>query len=682
MSDELMLQKVQILDNAIEEAIINDTVDELNVSCFVSLIKGYGVLGRFEDMKRCFDRLKEAGALRDNRLYDEMLRWYAHAYNLKEVIALKEEMEEQNIFHTAHTYHYVFRVLDKYYPRMVERYMNEMRNKGIQIEAYMYPTLLRVFGVLQDHAMVEQLYREIKGKVAAGNVQAFTPAVAVQLLKTFNEDTGRCEAIIQEAENCGLLSSEVVQAEIVQYYSNHDRSADLHALVSRIPYKSPDIYRVLLRDASKRRDRQTFQTLLAEIQEHKVPINERVFGEVITALGYFNDVEGVKYYFHQALSSDIVHSPLFFAMAASAFARLGDAQAIDECWNDLLQSKVTITMPVYNKFLDLYMANNNVEMVQQILNTMMKLVPPNPVTATTVVDMLGKMGRLSEMESVLEEMSRSSNAAPTQVTFHQAMNAYGKSGDVAKMERMRERMREEGFQENHVTFNILFEGYGRAKRYERIKELVEERRAKRIPFEEFGYAVLLNAYSRAHMVEETTQIVDEMVAAGVTFSSRMLATLATSFSYIGDVPKVEHYVSLLLSHPDCRQRDIESIYLMYAKMRDTVKLQELLDVERLPKTQFIYNVCVGAFARAGEHTKVSSLLTQMEGRGFTLSRNTSVTLSSLLLKAGKLELAQTVLKWKGCAPSTPNETGEEEEENVQLEDNTSPSLDEHINSHG
>ncbi|ESL10068.1 hypothetical protein TRSC58_02203 [Trypanosoma rangeli SC58] len=672
--DDVMLQKVQHLESVLEECVQNDTVDEVEPSYLLSLIKGYGALGRFEDMKRCFTSFKDAGVVRDHRLYDEMLRWYAHAYNLKEVIALKEEMQEKQIFHTAQTYQHVFRVLDKYYPRMVEKYVNEMRSKGIQIEAFMYPTLLRVFGELQDFNMVQQLYREIKGKVAMGSTNVFSAAVVVQLLKTYQNDMERCNCIIHEAENHGLLANEFVQAEIVQFYSIHNRYDHLHALVSRLPYKSPDMYRVLLRDAAKRKDRRAFNALLREMHENRIVINERMFGVVVAALGRFNDLEGVKRYFHEALMNDAIRTPLFFSIAASAFARLGDTQAVNECWNDLVSSKVTITMPVYNKFLDLYMANNNVEKVQEILNTMMKLVPPNPITATTVVDMLGKMGRLDEMESVLEEMSHSTNAVPTQVTYHQAMNAYAKTGDVAKMEAMRAKMKEEGFQENHITFNIIFEGYGRAKRYEHIKELVEERRSKQIPMEEFAYVGLLNIYSRARMVEETSKLVEEMVASGVPFTSRMLATVATSFSYIGDIPKMEYYISLLLSHPDCRQRDVESVYLIYSKMRDTVKLQQLLDTEKLPKTQFVYNVCVGAFARSGEHTKVASLLTQMEEKGFSLTRNTSVTLSSLLLKAGKLELAQTVLKWKGCAPHQ----GEEEGNDVAEDESVLTPLDKDI----
>ncbi|CAD2216738.1 hypothetical protein ADEAN_000421100 [Angomonas deanei] len=56
----------------------------------------------------------------------------------------------------------------------------------------------------------------------------------------------------------------------------------------------------------------------------------------------------------------------------------------------------------------------------------------------------------------------------------------------------------------------------------------------------------------------------------------------------------------------------------------------------------------------------------MEKMGYTLSRNTSVTLSSLLLKAGKLELAQTVLKWKGINPS--EKLPENVDSDVELEE--------------
>ncbi|KAG5466876.1 hypothetical protein LSCM1_01053 [Leishmania martiniquensis] len=647
-ADEVMLQKVQHLRRILEEAIANDTLDDLGALYASSLIRGFGVLGRFEEMRQCFDLLDKVGLVKDHKLYDEMLRWYAHAYNLKEVVALKEEMTRKEVYHTTQTYQNVFRVLDRYYPRLVEKYLAEMRGRGMQVDGPMYPTLVRVFHALSDYAKVEELFREAKQRAAQGATHTMSPALIVQMLRCYPRDVTRGEAIVQDAEQYGLLSNEAVQAEVLNHYALNDQPEAMQTFLERIPHKTANVFRVLLRNAAQHRNRAQFNAVLQEMEAKDIPLNERLFSVIVTSLAHFQDPEGVRAYVHKALASNRIHTPLFFADVATAFERLGDVDAVDQSWAGLLNTKMTITMPVYNRFLDVYMALNNMPKVQEILDTMMKLVPPNPVTATTVVDMLGKMGRLTEMEAILDEMCKSTNAVPTLVTYHQAMNAYAKCGDVSKMEAVREKLKLKGFHENAVTYNILFDGYGRAKRFEHLLELVEERKERGIPMEEFGYVVLLNTYARARMPTEAEALVDEIVSgSNVVLSSRLLATVASTFSQTGNVDQMQRYISLLLSHPECRLRDIESVYLIYARLRDTVKLQELLDTPKLPKTSFIYNICVSAFARAGEHAKVAFLLTEMESRGFALTRNTSIVLSSLLLKAGRLELAQMVLKWKG-----------------------------------
>jgi pentatricopeptide repeat protein len=649
--DEVMLGKVQHLRRVVEDAVANDRLDDLEPMFAVSLLRGFGVMGRFEDMRKCFDELDAAGAVKDHKLYDEMLRWYAHSYNLKEVIALKEEMTRKEVYHTSQTYQNVFRVLDRYYPRLVEKYLAEMRARGMQVDGSMYPTLVRVFNALNDTQTVENLYREAKKKAGAGDMHSMSSMLIVQMLRCFPRDLPRGEAIVRDAEEFGLLTNEAVQAEVLNFYALNEKPDAVKAFLARLPQKSANVYRVLLRNAARRHNRSEFNGVLKEMESRRVPLTERLLSVIVTSLALFHDIEGVEAYVHKAMHSNQIHTAMFFADAASAFARLGKVNAVDQCWKDLLESKMVVTMPVYNRFLDVYMGLNNMTKVQEILDTMMKLVPPNPVTATTVVDMLGKMGRLTEMEAILDEMSKSTNAVPTLVTYHQAMNAYAKCGDVAKMEAIRERLKQEGFHENAVTFNILFEGYGRAKRFEHLQELVQERKERHIPMEEFGYVVLLNTYGRARMAAEAEALVQDMISSSIlVFTPRMLSTVASTFSRVGNVEEMEKYVALLLAHPECNQRDVEAVYQIYARLRDTVKLQELLDNAKLPRSAVIYNTCVSAFARAGEHTKVAGLLTEMEKQGITLSHSTSVVLSSLLLKAGKLELAQTVLKWKGLSP--------------------------------
>ncbi|CAD2216737.1 hypothetical protein AGDE_09356 [Angomonas deanei] len=546
--DELMLQKISHLKAVIDTAVQNDEVDLIDSSLMMSLIKGYGVLAKFDEMKDCFETLKKAGAIKDHRLYDEMIKWFAYSYNLKEVIAFKEEMSENGIYHTPFTYHNVFKVLDKYYPRMVEKYLAEMRSKGMRIESFMYPTLLRVFAELQDFNTVERLYKEAKDRVSQEG-GFLNPGVIIQMLRYNVNDLERCQAIIHDAENYGLLATQSVQAEILHLYSRNQKYEELQAFLAKIPNKSQDMYRVLLKDAVKRKDKKDFLRIISEIESSQMTVGERLFSVMIVGASNFRDGERVKKYISKAQDSDQVRTPMFFCDAAVAYSRLGDLDAVDQCWKDLLESKMVITMPVYNRFLDLYMNSNNMGMVQEILDTMMKLVPPNPVTATTVVDMLGKMGRIQEMEAVLDQMSKSANATPTLVTYHQAMNAYAKCGDVVKIEEVRDKIRKAGFQENHVTYNIMFEGYGRAKRYENLEELIQERKDKKIAMEEFGYVVLLNAYSRARMKENVEALVDEMVNSGVNLSSRMLATIASSYSAVENTTQMEHYIKILRNHP-------------------------------------------------------------------------------------------------------------------------------------
>jgi hypothetical protein len=66
-------------------------------------------------------------------------------------------------------------------------------------------------------------------------------------------------------------------------------------------------------------------------------------------------------------------------------------------------------------------------------------------------------------------------------------------------------------------------------------------------------------------------------------------------------------------------------------------------------SEFILNVCIAAFAKAGMHDRVASILEELSAKNFALHTNTAVVLSTLLLKAGKVELAQTVLKFRRVA---------------------------------
>ncbi|CUG89619.1 pentatricopeptide repeat protein, putative [Bodo saltans] len=563
-----------------------------------------------------------------------MMRWYAYSNNLKEVLALKEEMTKEGIYHSSMTYQHVFRVLDKHYPRMIEKYYNELRSQNISLDAYLYAALIRVFGDLGDHDRVVSLHEECKQRAQDGQMQAMSPAVTVQLIRAYRNDPDACERVIADAKNFGHLTSDFVQAELIQFYASHKRIEDMVRLVENLPRKSPQVFRVLLRDAAHRHNKPRFDALYQELRESGTRLNEHLFGVLVSAFGQFHDVDAISRIVSEARASpDIIRNSSFFAEAALAFAKVNQWALVDDCWERLLASKLSITMSTYNRFLDAYMSHGRLDQVQVVLNVMMQNVPPNPITATTVIDMLGKMGRLTEMEALLDEMSQSANALPTLVTYHQVMNAYAKAGDIHKLESVRQRLQQQGLVENHVTYNILAEGYGRAKRLEHLQELVAERRIKGIPMEEFGYVILLNIYSRAKLSEETRQLVDEMQKdENLRMTPRLQCTIATAFGHVGDVAMAEQHIATILASPDRSLRDVETICLIYSRLRDIRRLQQILEDPSISKTPLMYNVAIGAFAKAGEHSKVAILLQTMETQNMRLSRSTAVTLSFFFLR--------------------------------------------------
>eukprot|EP00796_Vickermania_ingenoplastis_P005318 gene5318-3820_t len=637
-----------VVDALVEEAHHVSDESAMNSACVpVAIVKGYGALGQHQKMKELLTDFQKSAFPHSYRVFEEALRWYSFARNVKEAIYVKEMMNELGIYHTVHTYQYLFRCLDTSFPQEVEKYYREMRARGIRLDGYIIPILLRAFGETRKESQIEAIYSEAKSNALSGVPNSVSAKVVVFMLRFYQTNLERCKSLINDAEKMGLLSEETVQAEYINVLTTNHCKEELDRFLSNVSLSSPHVARALLRNAAKRKERSEFDAVLARIEEKVGLWDEQLALTVITAYSHFNDIDNVRKYVAFSKKNGLIRTSLFYAEVAAAYSRSGATAEIDACWDSVVSSPMSHTIQVYNKFLDLYLHHNNIGKVQEVLDTMIRLTPPNAATVTTVIDVLGKMGRLDEMESVLESMSTSSNAVPTLHTLHTVMTAYAKVGNVAKMEEIRSRVSRDGFVEGSQTYNLLFEGYGKAKRFERIHELLQECHLKNIEIDEAGYLLLLQIFSREKRAKDTEQIVNRLISSGLPLSNKLLAHIAAAFASVSDISEMQRYVNLLLEHPGCSTRDLEMVYSIYAKLRDTGKIQELLDNPAFGKTRNIYNTCVAAFAKAGEYMKVAYLLSEMERQHFSLEKPTSILLSSLLVKAGKTDLAQAVLNSQG-----------------------------------
>ena len=746
-SEEVMLSKVDTLLASIESRAkdVNEGGDlEVTTQHVRAVLRGYGAAGRPEMMKTAFERLKkisedegDATAVQDQetekhtrdadiktggnskyrnkysisadtRVYNELLKWYSLMGNVKDVLTTKAEMAENNIQPNAHTYTWTFRALGKYYPRQVEKFYLEMQKQAVIPDISLYTTLIACFGDCKNFEKVEEIVSSVRKRETAGTVPITYQTYAV-LLRIYSHDLSKVQEFYDEAIEKGVGNhSHVVTAYFSAVAAHKDGAERLNDALKKLDAIgnekensigwTVDVCNVLLNMYAKKGERESLAALVDRMARDGIEYNEVTFGTLMTAYGRWRDATKVAELVDILKGKEGQVSASFYSILAAAYSKLGDAEGIDDAWEDLISSRLFPDTETYNTFLSLYGRNHNVPKMQVVMDNMLRQVPPNPLTATTVVDVLGKSGRLAEMENLISDMRQSPDTAPTSVTYHQAMNAYAKNGDVIKMERMRDEMVANGFSENAVTFNILAEGYGRAKRFEQLADLCTRREQKNIPMDELGYCVLIAAYGRARNSRELVKIAAKILAvanprASDVITSRIKWSFVDAFCRCQDVTSMQYWVDRLRVsevsdetgtavetntkqyYDGFRAMDLRNLVSYYCRVRQMQRAEEFMHAyeERLSAAQThtplvadgkkdkknikmsekmkeqsfsMLQAMARGYATVGRYDKCVEMLHMMRDRGFVPDAATALTLSQQFLKAGLHEQAQQVVQWR------------------------------------
>lgn len=665
-SEEVMLAKVDTLLSSVESRLQQGDPDmDISAAHVRAVIRGYGAAGRPEKIKAAWGRMQFKGISNDTRVYNELLKWFSLMGNVKDVLQTKEEMRRNGVNADAHTYSWLFRALGKWYPRQVEQLYQELTESRVRPDISLYTTLIGVFGDLERFDRVEDIVAEIHRREAAGTLQ-ISPLVYAVLMRVYNRNLERVEELFKEAQEKGVGNHQHVVTTMLHAYSMHpDGQEKLEEALKTLPSWDTNVFNVLLNMHGRRNNPDKVKELLDRMKRENVEFNDVTFGTLVTAFGRWKDTTKVHEVIEMLKEREGQVSANFYSILAATYNRMGDKEGINEAWEDLQQSKLFPDTEVYNQFLNLYSRRHDVAKMKKVMNSMMQQVPPNPLTATTVVDMLGKAGRISEMEALFEDMTKNPDTSPTSVTYHQMMNAYAKSGDVTKMERMREEMLSRGFAENQVTFNILADGYGRAKRFEQLGELIKRRRESDVPVDELWYSVLITAFARVKLVQEVNNLVDEIVREnrpGV-MTRKVVWALIDAFTRCNDVAKMQEWVARLQAMPEYSSGDRLALIAYYCRLGMMDRVEEetaALEREKIDLSFGALNAIARGYARTGQFEKVVKTLHTMRDRQLVPDSATALALSNAFVRAGLHEQAQQVVQWrKRAAVAQPYEDSDD-----------------------
>ncbi|KAG5480971.1 hypothetical protein LSCM1_06645 [Leishmania martiniquensis] len=658
-SEELMLAKVDTLLSSIESRLKQGDPDmDISAAHIRAVLRGYGAAGRPDAMKNAWQRMQFHSLTSDVRLYNELFKWFALMGNVKDVLATKREMESNNVHPDAVTYTWLFRALGKYYPRHVQEYYAEMRERRVRPDIHLYTTLLGIFGDLGQMDTVEALLGELRKREEAGTIQ-FTAITFAVLIRVYAGDLDKAKSLYAEAQQRNISDHPHVQTSMLHTLVVNKRgtASDVDEFVKAIPSWTTDVYNVLLHMYGKRMDRERFDATLDKMKSESVEMNDVTFGTLITAFARWGEAEKVNEVIELLKSHNGEISATFYSVLASSLSRMGNQEGVSNAWEDLLASRLFPDTEVYNQFLSLYSRQHNVSRMQGVLDNMMKQVPPNPVTATTVLDMLGKSGRMSEMESLFDDMKSTPDTAPTSVTFHQVMNAYAKTGDVMKMEKVHDEFLQKGYTDNNVTYNILMDGHGRAKAFEQLEELRQKRSAAGIPMDDITYCIMMSAYGRSRLEKDVQRLFDEVNREEnrALLTKRVVWAAMDAFCRCNSLSGIEKCVELLRllngEGAALSSSDYCGLIPYYCRMGQMDKVEEMVRLVREKGdedalTYTALNAIARGYARAGRFEKTVETLHQIRDRKWVPDAATALQLSAAFLKAGLHEQAQQIIQWR------------------------------------
>jgi pentatricopeptide repeat protein len=673
-SEEIMLAKVDTLLSSIEVRLKQPDPDmDITAAHLRAVIRGYGAAGRSDLIKAAWQRMQCKGISDDTRVYNELLKWYSGMGNVREVLETKEEMTAQSVMCNTQTYSFLFRVLGKFYPRQVERYYAEMLDRRVRPDIALYTSLVGIFGDLGNMSRVEEIIDETRRREAAGTIEA-SPFFYAVLIRLFSKDVKRATELYEEAKQKNVAAHDHVQTALLSCYASSPDAKELldQALANLSGGWSADVYNIVLNMHAKAGDAAKVTELFEKMKADNVQMNHVTYGTLVTAFSRLKDTARITEVVDLMKEKEGQVSASFYAVLASSLARLGDKEGVNDAWEDLASSKLFPNTEVFNHFLQLYGRTHNAGKMRGVLESMMKFVPPNPVTATTVLDLLGKTGRITEMEQLFEDMKGNADTAPTAVTYHQMLNAYAKSGDVPKMERVLLEMREKGITENNVTFNILTDGYGRAKRFEALADVVARRKAAGVPLDEFGYCVILSAYGKAKLTGEVDRVLAQLVEENPTMLTRRILWVAIdAYCRVAQLEKMDKWakeIAALNQDGVLSPQDKAALVSYYARTGAMEKAEALAnEIEAAVKAAApppapnasapnasagfslpysVLNSLARGFAKVGRFEDTVRLLHVMRDRHFVPDVSTTMFLSSCFIKAGLHEQAQQVVLWR------------------------------------
>ncbi|KAG9160627.1 hypothetical protein Leryth_025014 [Lithospermum erythrorhizon] len=250
------------------------------------------------------------------------------------------------------------------------------------------------------------------------------------------------------------------------------------------------------------------------------------------------------------------------------------------------------------------------DLTKHILSEMSDLgVDCNTVTYNTIIDGYGKSKLFDLMEASLTYMIEIGTCAPDIFTFNSVVGAYGKVGQIDKMEKWFDEFQIMGISPDVMTFNILIRSYGKLGMYEKMRSVIAFMSKRFYAPTVVTYNIIIETYGKAGQIEKMEDVFLEMKHKGMKPNTITYTSLADAYGKAGLVDKID------------------------SLMRQIANNDVVLD------TPF-FNCVISAYGSAGDMEKMVEAYLAMKDRNCRADNTTFASMIQAYNAQGMIKAAQ------------------------------------------
>ncbi|GJN29377.1 hypothetical protein PR202_gb17600 [Eleusine coracana subsp. coracana] len=192
-----------------------------------------------------------------------------------------------------------------------------------------------------------------------------------------------------------------------------------------------------------------------------------------------------------------------------AYAKEGDADNVERVCEELVKAGFTKNEITYNTMIHMYGKMGRLDLAIGLYDERAMGCAPDTVTYTVLIDSLGKMDRIAEAGTVLEEMV-DAGLKPTLVTFSALICAYAKGGRQEEAEKTFDGMVESGVKPDRLAYLVMLDIFARSGETKKLMDLYRTMMKDSYRPDDGLYQVLLAALAKGDEGEVIEEVIHDM----------------------------------------------------------------------------------------------------------------------------------------------------------------------------